>query len=149
MKIFRNVVAILLFVIAGMFVMDAQFMAFINPGYPGVPVESIVAVPIVQLVMIGVFSVLALVLLVAGAFTGMFRPRIRAVGIVLLAASAFAALSAFGLGSLFLSPQMIELVQQNGAEISASMFRVGPGIAAIAVTALVGAALVALSRART
>jgi hypothetical protein len=67
----------------------------------------------------------------------------------LIASAALVAFSAFSMGSLMLSPRMMEFLQQNGAVFSASMFRVVPGVIATAVTALVGVGLLRLSRART
>lgn len=137
MKVIRNAVAILLFVVAGFSALEAQFTAFVNLGHPGV-----------TFAMIGGFFVFAAVVLAAGAFAGTFRPRMRAAGTVLIVSAAFAAFSAFTMGTLMLSPRMMEILQQNGAGVSASMFRVVPGVIATAVTALVGVGLLRLSRAR-
>jgi hypothetical protein len=67
MKVVRNVVAIMLFVVAGFSALEAQFMAFLNLGHPGV-----------VFAMAGAFFAFSVVVLAAGAFAGTFRPRMRA-----------------------------------------------------------------------
>lgn len=134
----RNVVAILLFVVAGFGVLEAQVIASLNLGHAGL-----------GLAMVGGFSVFAVAVLAVGVFAGTFQPRMRAAGIVLIATSAFAAFGAFSIATIALSPQMMEHMQPSGTPFLSSMFQVTPGVLAIALTALIGAALLRLSRTRT
>ncbi|RQH09779.1 hypothetical protein [Paraburkholderia dinghuensis] len=132
MSTVRNVVAIVLFVLAGLCLTTAQMAAFIDFGHPAM-----------LYAVIGAVFVFSVVLLVAGAFVGTFRPRARRVGVVLITVTAVAAFAVLTWVSILLSPAMVHIfLTQAALDLSLSMFQAGPGLVAIAVTAFAGMWLV-------
>ncbi|WP_233863982.1 hypothetical protein [Paraburkholderia adhaesiva] len=131
MSTVRNVVAIMLFVLAGLCLTVAQMAAFIDVGHPA----ALYAVSCAAFV----FSA---VLLVVGAFAGTFRPRARSVGIVLITVTAIAVFTVLTWVSILLSPTMVDMFSTQGIDLSMSMFHAAPGFVAIAVTGLSGIWLV-------
>ncbi|MBR8348880.1 hypothetical protein [Burkholderia ambifaria] len=127
MSVMRNAVAIVLFTIAGMCVISAQMMAFMKLGHTGAMIISVA-------VLFG----LSAVLLAVGAFAGAFRPRARGAGIALLIATATTAFGMIGWVTLLLAPGIVEVMQQQGVDVSARMFRFAPGAVVIGLSALVG-----------
>lgn len=112
----------------------AQAGAFIRIGYPGAT--------IIMLATIAVLLVISVVLLVAGAFAGTFRPRARSAGIVLLVVSGCTVFVVISWVAILLSPGIVDAWKQADVKISPSMFQAGPGLIVTAITALAGLALV-------
>jgi hypothetical protein len=131
MSFVRNALAIVLFTIAGMCVITAQMMAFMKLGHTEVLV-----------VFVTVLLVLSAVLLAVGAFAGAFRPRARGAGIALLIATATTALGMIGWATVLLAPGIVDVMQQQGVEMSARMFRFAPGTVVTGLSALAGVWLV-------
>lgn len=131
MSVVRNALAIALFSIAGFCVLAAQMAAFLKVGQAGATA-----------VFVAVLFAVSAVLLFAGAFAGVFRPRARGAGIVLLVAAATTALGMVGWTMLLLTPAIVDVMQQQGAYFDARMFRFMPGTAVTALSALVGIWLV-------
>ncbi|CAB3972804.1 hypothetical protein BLA3211_07148 [Burkholderia aenigmatica] len=127
MSVVRNALAIVLFTIAGMCVITAQMMAFLKLGHTGA-----------MLVFVTVLCVLSAVLLTVGAFAGAFRPRARGAGIALLIATATTAFGMIGWVTLLLAPGLVEVMQQQGVDMNARMFRFAPGAVVTGLSALVG-----------
>jgi hypothetical protein len=123
----RNALAIVMFTIAGMCVITAQMMAFLKLGHTGA-----------MLVFVAVLIGLSAVLLVVGAFAGAFRPRARGAGIALLVATATTAFGVIGWVTLLLAPGIVDVLQQQGVDINARMFRFAPGVVVTGLSALVG-----------
>ncbi|MGT0192967.1 hypothetical protein ACVHYJ_13095 [Burkholderia pyrrocinia] len=73
---------------------------------------------------------------------GAGRPRARAAGIALLVATAATALGMMGWASLLLSPGIVDVMQQQGVDVSVRMFRFAPGAVVTALSALAGVWLV-------
>ncbi|WP_175941470.1 hypothetical protein [Burkholderia pyrrocinia] len=131
MSFVRNALAVVLFTIAGMCVITAQMGAFMRVGHTGVMSGFVAAL----------FAFSA-VLFAAGAFAGAFRPRARAAGIALLIATATTALGMMGWASFLLAPGIVDVMQQQGVDLNARMFRVAPGAVLTALSALAGMWLV-------
>ncbi|MBN3784242.1 hypothetical protein G3O06_43075 [Burkholderia sp. Ac-20345] len=127
MSFVRNALAIVLFAIAGMCVITAQMMAFMRLGHMGP-----------MLVFVAVLSGLSAVLLAVGAFAGAFRPRARGAGIALLIATATTAFGMIGWVTLLLAPGIVDVLQQQGVDLNARMFRFAPGTVVTGLSALVG-----------
>ncbi|PFH28011.1 MULTISPECIES: hypothetical protein [Burkholderia] len=127
MTVVRNALAIVLFTIAGMCVITAQTLAFLKLGHAGA-----------MLVFVTVLCVLSAVLLAVGAFAGAFRPRARGAGIALLIATATTAFGMIGWVTLLLAPGLVEVMQQQGVDVNARMFRFAPGAVMTGLSALVG-----------
>lgn len=127
MSFARNALAIVLFTIAGMCVITAQMMAFLKLGHTGA-----------MLVFVTVLIGLSAVLLVVGAFAGAFRPRARGAGIALLIATATTALGMIGWVTMLMAPGIVDVLQQQGVDVNARMFRFAPGVAVTGLSALVG-----------
>ncbi|VWC44986.1 hypothetical protein BLA6993_07364 [Burkholderia lata] len=127
MSFVRNALAIVLFTIAGMCVITAQMMAFMKLGHAGA-----------MLVFVAVLIGLSAVLLAVGAFAGAFRPRARGAGIALLVATAITAFGMIGWVTLLLAPGIVDVLQQQGVDVNARMFRFAPGVAVTGLSALVG-----------
>ncbi|MBN3775765.1 hypothetical protein [Burkholderia sp. Se-20378] len=127
MSFVRNALAIVMFTIAGMCVITAQMMAFLKLGHTGA-----------MLVFVAVLIGLSAVLLVVGAFAGAFRPRARGAGIALLVATATTAFGVIGWVTLLLAPGIVDVLQQQGVDINARMFRFAPGVVVTGLSALVG-----------
>ncbi|VWC02896.1 hypothetical protein BLA6860_06011 [Burkholderia lata] len=127
MSFVRNALAIVMFTIAGMCVITAQMMAFMKLGHTGA-----------MLVFVAVLIGLSAVLLVVGAFAGAFRPRARGAGIALLVATATTAFGVIGWVTLLLAPGIVDVLQQQGVDINARMFRFAPGVVVTGLSALVG-----------
>ncbi|VWM08050.1 hypothetical protein [Burkholderia lata] len=127
MSFVRNALAIVMFTIAGMCVITAQMMAFMKLGHTGA-----------MLVFVAVLIGLSAVLLVVGAFAGAFRPRARGAGIALLVATATTAFGVIGWVTLLLAPGIVDVLQQQGVDINARMFRFAPGTVVTGLSALVG-----------
>ncbi|KAF1036930.1 MAG: hypothetical protein GAK33_03414 [Burkholderia lata] len=127
MSFVRNALAIVMFTIAGMCVITAQMMAFMKLGHAGA-----------MLVFVAVLIGLSAVLLAVGAFAGAFRPRARGAGIALLVATAITAFGMIGWVTLLLAPGIVDVLQQQGVDVNARMFRFAPGVAVTGLSALVG-----------
>ncbi|AIO23909.1 MULTISPECIES: hypothetical protein [Burkholderia] len=127
MSVVRNALAIVMFAIAGMCVITAQMMAFMKLGHTRA-----------MLVFVAVLFVLSAVFLAAGAFAGAFRPRARGAGIALLIASATTAFGVIGWVTLLLAPGIVDVMQQQGVDVNARMFRFAPGAGVTGLSALVG-----------
>lgn len=127
MSFVRNALAIVMFTIAGMCVITAQMMAFMKLGHAGA-----------MLVFVSVLIGLSAVLLAVGAFAGAFRPRARGAGIALLVATATTALGMIGWVTLLLAPGIVDVLQQQGVDVNARMFRFAPGTVVTGLSALVG-----------
>nr|WP_241025197.1 hypothetical protein [Burkholderia sp. Ac-20384] len=110
-----------------MCVITAQMMAFMKLGHAGV-----------MLVFVAVLIGLSAVLLAVGAFAGAFRPRARGAGIALLVATAITAFGMIGWVTLLLAPGIVDVLQQQGVDVNARMFRFAPGVAVTGLSALVG-----------
>ncbi|KAG8151129.1 hypothetical protein [Burkholderia catarinensis] len=131
MSVVRNGLAIVLFAIAGCCVIAAQMVAFMKVGQAGAMV-----------VFAAVLFVLSTVLLAAGAFAGAFRPRARGAGIALLVATATTAFGVIGWASFLLAPGFVDVMQQQGVDMNARMFRFAPGAVVTGLSALAGVWLV-------
>ncbi|RQZ54600.1 hypothetical protein DF057_33310 [Burkholderia cepacia] len=127
MSVVRNALAIVLFAIAGMCVITAQMMAFMKLGHTRA-----------MLAFVAVLFVLSAVFLAVGAFAGAFRPRARGAGIALLVASATTAFGMIGWVTLLLAPGIVDVMQQQGVDVNARMFRFAPGAVVTGLSALVG-----------
>ncbi|VWD16856.1 hypothetical protein BLA18110_05120 [Burkholderia lata] len=127
MSFARNALAIVLFTIAGMCVITAQMMAFLKLGHTGA-----------MLAFVTVLFGLSAVLLAVGAFAGAFRPRARGAGIALLVATATTALGMLGWATVLLAPGIVDVMQQQGVEMTVRMFRFAPGTVVTGLSALVG-----------
>ncbi len=62
--------------------------------------------------------------------------------IALLVATAATAFGMMGWASLLLSPGIVDVMQQQGVDVNARMFRFAPGAVAMALSALAGVWLV-------
>ncbi|MFJ1210492.1 hypothetical protein [Burkholderia pyrrocinia] len=133
MSFVRNALAIVLFAIAGMCVVAAQMVAFMKIGHTGA---------MFVFVFVAVLFAFSAALLAAGAFAGAFRPRARGAGIALLVATAATAFGMMGWASLLLAPGIVDVMQQQGVDVNARMFRFAPGAAVTALSALAGVWLV-------
>ncbi|WP_247873554.1 hypothetical protein [Burkholderia sp. LS-044] len=91
-----------------------------------------------MLVFVAVLFVLSAVFLAVGAFAGVFRPRARGAGIALLVASATTAFGMIGWVTLLLAPGIVDVMQQQGVDVNARMFRFAPGAVVTGLSALVG-----------
>ncbi|NTY38764.1 hypothetical protein [Burkholderia diffusa] len=131
MSFVRNALAVVLFTIAGMCVIAAQMVAFVKVGHAAA-----------MLVFVAVLFAFSAVLFAAGAFAGAFRPRARAAGIALLIATATTAFGMMGWASFLLAPGIVDVMQQQGVDVNARMFRVAPGAVVTALSALAGMWLV-------
>ncbi|MPV67727.1 hypothetical protein [Burkholderia sp. BE17] len=131
MSFVRNALAVMLFTIAGMCVIAAQMVAFVKVGHAAA-----------MLVFVAVLFAFSAALLAAGAFAGAFRPRARGAGIALLVATAATAFGMMGWASLLLAPGIVDVMQQQGVDVNARMFRFAPGAVVTALSALAGVWLV-------
>ncbi|CAB3767016.1 hypothetical protein GQ57_22390 [Burkholderia sp. MSh2] len=131
MSAVRNAVAILLYTVAGLCVIAAQMTAFMRLGHAGV-----------MWVFGAVLLVVSAVLLALGAFAGAFRPRARGAGIALLIATATTALGMIGWATLLMAPGILDVMRQQGVDVSVRMFRFAPGAVVTGLSALAGVWLV-------
>lgn len=127
MNVFRRVISIILHSLAGFIVFGGEIAAFMGSPGEKAKIGMVCSLFIMAMIVFGIAVVI-----------GNFSRRFDPVGIAMLSASAGTALTAIGVLSMLLSPELMDMLARQGASFRMVTQSVGEGALLTVVVAALG-----------